>query len=97
MRFHGGNHSQFAYKINLVALFVTFIALRFVFLGWLTGYFVYIRQMVHLSHFLLGAFGFIALIVINMILFIRLLKTEFLTKKLRSKDHRNGFVQEKFN
>lgn len=97
MRFHGGNHSQLAYKINLVALFVTFVALRLIFLIWLTVYFVFKRQMMYLPSFLLGIFGFLVLIVINLILFARLWRTEFKVRKPRNKDHINGFVQEKFN
>ena len=98
MRFHGGNHSQLAYNINLGALFVTFAALRFIFLFWLTGYFASkVMELMHFSHFLLGIFGFFVLIVINLILFVRLWRTEFVARKPRKKtDHRNGFIQEKF-
>lgn len=97
MRFHGGNRSQLAYKLNLGALFITFVALRFVFLLWLTACFVYERQMMHLFHFMLGMFGFSVLWVINLILFPRLWRTEFVIKKPRINDHMNGCVPEKVN
>ena len=97
MHFHGGNRSHFEYKLNLLALFATFVALRFVFLVLLTAYFIYNRHMVPLNIFVAGSFGFMALIVINLILFFRVCKTEFMVKASRNKEQRNGFVKEKFN
>lgn len=95
MRFHGISRSQFTYRLNLVALFGTYIALRFVLLVWLTGYFVYFRHKTYFSYFLLGFSGFVVLIAINLILFFRLWKTEFAVKTTMNGECRNGHVQEK--
>ena len=97
MRFHGWNSSHLAYKLNCGVLFITFIALRFIFLLCLSAYFISRRQKMPLSHFLLGTFGFGALIIINLILFPRLWRSEFVIKKSQSNGHMNGFVAEKVN
>lgn len=97
MRFHGWNSSHLAYKLNCGVLFITFIALRFIFLLCLSAYFIFKRQKMPLSHFLIGTFGFAALIIINLILFPRLWRSEFVIKKSQSNGHMNGFVAEKVN
>ncbi|XP_029179579.2 TLC domain-containing protein 2-like [Acropora millepora] len=95
MRFHGISRSQFTYRLNLVALFGTYIALRFVFLVLLTAYFVYFRHKTYFSYFLLGFSGYVVLIAINLILFFRLWKTEFAVKTTMNGECCNGHVQEK--
>lgn len=97
MRFHGWNISHLSYKLNLSVLFLTFIALRFIFLLCLSAYFISKRQEMPLSHFLIGTFGFAALIIINLILFPRLWRSEFVTKKPQRNGYMNGFVAEKGN
>lgn len=97
MRFHGWNSSHLAYKLNCGVLFITFISLRFIFLLCLSAYFIFKRQKMPLSHFLIGTFGFAALIIINLILFPRLWRSEFVIKKSQSNGHMNGFVAEKVN
>ena len=97
MRFHGWNSSHLAYKLNRGVLFITFIALRFIFLLCLSAYFIFKRQKMPLSHFLIGTFGFTALIIINLILFPLLWRSEFVIKKSQSNGHMNGFVAEKVN
>lgn len=95
MRFHGISRSQFTYRLNLVALFGTYIALRFVLLVLLTAYFVYFGHKTYFSYFLLGFSGYVVLIVINLILFFRLWKTEFAVKTKMNGECCNGHVQEK--
>lgn len=96
MRFHGISRSQFTYRLNLVALFGTYIALRFVLLVLLMAYFVYFRHKTYFSYFVLGFSGYVVLIVINLILFFRLWKTEFAVKTtMNNGECCNGHVQEK--
>ncbi|XP_068695141.1 TLC domain-containing protein 2-like isoform X1 [Montipora foliosa] len=97
MRFHGIERSQFVYKLNLVALFGTYIALRFVFLVWCTALYVREGHKTYLPYFLVGVIGYVALIVINVTLFSQLWKMEFMVKTPRNGDCCNGSVQEKFN
>lgn len=86
MRFYGVKPTTLAYKINIAGLFVTFVSLRFVLLVWLSAYFVRKGRTMPLAHFLLGIIGLLGLITVNMILFLRLFKTEL---SLFSKGNRN--------
>lgn len=90
MRFHGVKPSTLAYKINIAGLFVTFITLRFVLLIWLSAYFVHKGRTIPWSHYLLGITGLLCLMVVNMILFLRLFKTEFSIFSKRNKGHTNN-------
>lgn len=90
MRFIGVKPCTLAYKMNLVRMFVTFVALRCVLLVWLSAYFVHKGRTIPLSHYLLGIIGFFGLIVVNMILFLRLYKTEFRMLSKRNRNHTNN-------
>ena len=90
MRFNGVNPSTLAYKSNIAGLFVTFIALRFVLLVWLSAYFIHKGRTIPLSHYLLGITGLLGLMVVNIILFLRLFKTEFSIFSKRKKGHTNN-------
>lgn len=90
MRSHGVKPSTLAYKMNIAGLFVTFITLRFVFLIWLSVYFVHKGRTIPWSHYLLGITGFLSLMVVNMILFLRLFKTELSIFSKQKKGHTNN-------
>ena len=89
MRFYGVKPSTLAYKINIVGLFVTFVSLRFVLVVWLIAYLVYKGRTIPFCHFLLGMIGLLGFIAVNMILLLRLFKTELSIFSKRNRDHTN--------
>jgi len=73
------------YRLNSLFNIGTFLVFRIMTLGWMTRWLVLHRDQVPFSAYTMGSIALAVIVVMNIVLFFRILQVDFLNKKGRSK------------
>jgi len=84
--------SQVIYRINNILNIGTFIIFRMVTLSWMTRWLVINRNNISLGYYTIGSIGMAIITLMNIVLFYRIIYSDFVKSVSKNKDHVNTYT-----